>query len=150
MFKIIFTVCVSQLVTSQEHFHNIDDNIAMETVSGKNLDFSGPDTNRFSTFLSRAGEFFSDSDFGNKIKGDVKKPKVIHAVKVKEVSKETETNFPNKRRTDDKSLRNPTNQVKINKLTGILMKQLCYFTGLEQTILKSQMRAIRASYILWT
>jgi len=118
MFKIIFTVCVSQLVTSQEHFQNIDDNIAMETVSGKNLDFSGPDTNRFSTFLSRAGEFFSDSDFGNKIKGDVKKPKVIHAVKVKEVSKETETNFPNKRRTDDKSLRNLTNQVKINKLTG--------------------------------
>jgi len=106
-------------VAAQENFHNFDDNIAMETVSGKNLDFSNSGTNRFSTFLSRAGDFFSDSDFGNKIKSEEEKPKVIHAVKVKEVSKEEEeTNFTNKNEPDDKSLRNLTNQVKREKLTG--------------------------------
>ena len=96
----------------------------METVSGKNLDFSNYGTNRFSTFLSRAGDFFSDSDFGNKIVSEAEKPEVIHAVRVVEVSEEEEeTNFTNKKEPDDKSLRNLTNQVKSEKLTGMLMKQ---------------------------
>ena len=97
MWGIFVILCVSKHAAAQDNFHQIDDNIAMETVSGKNLDFSNYGTNRFSSFLSRAGEFFSDSDFGNKIKSEVEKPKVIHAVKVKEVSKEEETNFTNKR-----------------------------------------------------
>ena len=124
MFRIIFALFVLHLVSSQDY---VEDNIAMETVAGKNLEFSnfgfenGP--NRFSTFLSRAGELLSDSDFGNKIKHDGKKPKVIHAVKVKEVSKKDETDFTNKRQIEYNSLGNLTNQVKMNKLSGILMKQ---------------------------
>ena len=124
MFRIIFAVFVLHLVSSQD---GIEDNIAMETVAGKSLEFSNfgfeNSPNRFSTFLSRAGELFSDSDFGNKIKHDGKKPKVIHAVKVKEVSKKEETDFTNKRQIEYNSLGNLTNQVKMNKLSGILMKQ---------------------------
>jgi len=119
MFRIVVILCFSKHVVAQENFHNIDDNIAMETVSGKNLDFSNYGTNRFSTFLSRAGDFFSDSDFGNKIVSEAEKPEVIHAVRVVEVSEEEEeTNFTNKKEPDDKSLRNLTNQVKSEKLTG--------------------------------
>jgi hypothetical protein len=149
MYRTLLVVCAMHFVSAQDIFHGVDDNIAMETFSGKNLDFSkygfenGP--NRFSTFLSRAGELFSDSDFGKKIKHDGTKPQVIHAVNIKEVSKKDETDFRtqqiNKRQKHDQSLGNLTRLVKIDKFTGKFnetttrMRYYLYCTVLYCTVL---------------
>ena len=127
MCRILLVAGAMCLVSAQDGFLGVDDNIAMETFTGKKLDFSsygfenGP--NRFSSFLSRAGEMFSDSEFGNKINKVIKKPQVIHATNVKEVAKKEESDFrtrsSNKRPTNDKGLGNLTNVVKSDKFTGI-------------------------------
>jgi len=72
-------------VSSQTHYSDYEDNIAMESFAPKS--FRVPQT--FSGFLHRTGELFSDSDYGSKIsaiKSDEKKFASFPAVSPREVS----------------------------------------------------------------
>ena len=123
MNNILILVCSMKVACT----FSVDDNIAMESFSGKNLDFlsygfENTSPNRFSNFLSRAGELFSDSDFGNKIKNESQKQQITQATNVEEVSKKDERDFmtrnSKKNPKIDKGLRNLTSLVKSDKLTG--------------------------------
>jgi len=116
MFRILCGFCVLRAVVSQDSFSDMDDNIAMETILRETLEDG---SNRLSTFLSRAGEFFSDSDFGNKIGYTEKKtkPKIIHPVKVKEVTGGSTMKMKNGN-SEESSLRNLTSSLKNDKLGG--------------------------------
>ena len=53
---------------SQDYNYDYEDNIAMESYRPKSFDgFSRLVPQTVTGFLHRAGELFSDSDFGNKI-----------------------------------------------------------------------------------
>ena len=72
MLNLFIFAFYSSHVSSQTHYSDYEDNIAMESFAPKS--FRVPQT--FSGFLHRTGELFSDSDYGSKIsaiKSDEKK-----------------------------------------------------------------------------